>query len=265
VVAGASFLLIPQGASAGGWWSHIDVDGERVAVGQRVHATTEFLFDSIPTAERARRSGGYYVYLLRDFDYGIVESVMEEPEPPDWWRLGGARPVRVGEVELDRFSGNLARARATLAIPELEPGRYALMFCDLSCAEPLGDIVPTMITIVDDPLTARLSNRLGRLRARAARDVRDVRASLNDVRADAARERDLWALQDELSALERRVLRVEKKPFHPWLPYAGWFLAGAACGVFLAARRRRPPARPPTGSPEDELLALERKLLTSGR
>jgi hypothetical protein len=138
-------LLMPQGASAGGWWSFIDVGSSHVAPGQRVELAEAVAFSSVADAEAAQQADRFYVYLLRDFDYSVVERAMREASPGDWWSLGGAEAIQVGQVAVTVSDANLARATAAFTMPELPPATYHLMLCDKACAEPLADVVPAAL------------------------------------------------------------------------------------------------------------------------
>src|ERR687896_662041 len=69
-------LLAPQTAEGGGWWSYIDVSRSTVVPGQRVVVNEDVAFSSAAAAEEARETDPFYVYLLRDFDHGVVERAM---------------------------------------------------------------------------------------------------------------------------------------------------------------------------------------------
>jgi hypothetical protein len=67
---------VPQAAAGGGWWSSIDVNRSHVAPGQRVELEETVAFSSAAAAEEAQRIGRFHVYLLRGFDYAVVERAM---------------------------------------------------------------------------------------------------------------------------------------------------------------------------------------------
>lgn len=238
-------LIFPEVAAAGGWATSIELESGHAAPGERMEAGTEFLFRSIEAAEAARRTGTHYAYLLAGFDFDIVERVVDEPQPRRWWTLGGAKAIPVGRVRLSGWDANFARARVSFVVPGVETGSYALMFCDLGCAHPLGDIVPARMTVAGDPVQARLLGRLDRLEARVARQARIAHAAQREAR----NEEERTAAEPE-EALEARVRHLERglgrreAPELPWAAFAGWFFAGVAMGVLgvrLMRRRRHPP------------------------
>src|SRR5918999_5472829 len=117
-------LLMPQGTAAGGWWSYIDVNRSHVAPGQRVELDETVAFSSAAAAEAAQQTERFYVYLLRGFDYSVVERAMRKPSPGNWWSLGGAEAIEVGPVTVSASGSNLARATAAFTVPELPAATY---------------------------------------------------------------------------------------------------------------------------------------------
>lgn len=255
-------LLTPQAAAGGGWWSYIEVDRSLVAAGQRVEVQAAVAFDSVAAAEEARTPGRFYVHLLRGFDYSVLEPAMREPDPRNWWSLGGAEAIPVGPVTVGVSGANMGRASAEFTVPELQPGTYHVMLCDAACAQPLADVFPTEgFTVVADPVTVQIAQRLERLERR----IRNQAGRLAAAGVDAGRERITTRnLGSEVQQLERRVSslageRRSSPPVAPWA-YAGWLVAGALAGALalLVVRRRR--SRPPLWAPSDEEL---RELLSS--
>lgn len=143
----ATALIVLPSATAGGWWTSIRLDRTRVAVGQEMSAHANVMFRSVAEAEAAQNGeaeSAFYVYLLREFDHSIVQRAMRKPSPRNWWSIGSADAFQVGRVEIVDPEWNLALAKATFSVPEVPPGRYALMFCDKGCAHPLADVIPTL-------------------------------------------------------------------------------------------------------------------------
>lgn len=235
-------LLLPAQAAAGGWWSFINVDRSRVAIGETVEVrATEVLFDTVAEAKQAQREDDYFVYLVRGFDRSVLEKAMMKAEPGDWWSVGDAELVRVGGVDLGRTTdANLVVVRASFRVPDIDPGTYALMLCDAGCVHPLADVVPTTgFTVVADPMTARLARRVGRVEQRLARaQLRRLDERVLVARAESAAVRsELEELRAETAVL-RRQARESKTP--PWI-FAGWLVAGiavAGAAVLLLRRRR---------------------------
>jgi hypothetical protein len=62
--------------------------------------------------------------------------------------------------------------RVDFAVPDAPPGRYAIMVCNLGCREPLADLVPVRMTLVDSPQALALSRRLDRLKEHFATKLR---------------------------------------------------------------------------------------------
>jgi hypothetical protein len=273
VCAVGVILLTPQTAAGGGWWSYIDVNRSTVAPGQHVEVNEAVAFSSAAAAEEAQETGRFYVYLLRGFDYSIVERAMRKPSPRNWWSLGGAEAIQVGQVAVSVSDANLGRATAAFTVPELPPATYHLMLCDTACADPLADVIPAKaFTVVADPATAQMAQRVDRLERR----IRNQAGQLAAARADAVRA--LVAARNARSEVERLKARVSSlvdegrsTPPVPRSAYAGWLVAGVLVGTLavLVLRRRRsrpsrsgplPPARAAGWHRSDEEL---RELLSS--
>ncbi|HEX2045516.1 MAG TPA: hypothetical protein VHF23_07820 [Gaiellaceae bacterium] len=250
LISALGLVLLPAPhADAGGWWSYVEADRSTVAPGQRVKLGEQVMFRSAAAAREATDEGGFHVYLLRGFDYSVVERAMEKPWPRSWWSLGDADAIRVAGVDIDVSDGNLARAHASFTVPALTPGTYHLMLCDAGCRRPLADVIPAAgFTVVADPATARLAERVERLEVRLRRRssrVAHVRALAGRAHVVARRARvELGRLQARMEALERRAGRAEAERASRPADEAGWLLAGGLAGalVALTLRRRRSPA-----------------------
>jgi hypothetical protein len=233
-------LITPQAAVAGGWWSDIDVNRSTVAPGQRVEVNEEVRFRSTAEAEKAAETGRFYVQLLRGFDYSVVERAMRRPSPRNWWSLGGAEAIQVGQVAVGVSGSNLGRARAAFTVPELPPGTYDLMLCSAACSEPLADVIPVNgFTVVANRATAQIAHRVEVLERRTGR-----LAFRLAVRADADRGRAVARdARSEVEQLEGQVASLADRgssspPVAHWA-YAGWLVAGVLVGAIAALVRRR--------------------------
>jgi hypothetical protein len=259
-------LLTPQAAAGGGWWSYIDVNRSTVAPGQRIEVNEAVAFASSAAAKEASETGSY-VYLLRDFDYSVVERAMRKQSPRQWWSLGAAEAIQVGRVAVSVSDTNLGRASGAFTVPELAAATYHLMLCDAGCAEPLADVIPAKgFTVVADLATAQMAQRVDRLERR----VRNQARQLATARSDGERARDV-AVRNARSEVEQLNARVssladEGRSSPRMWAYAGWAVAGALAGALallvLRHRRSRPPplARVAGWHPSDEEL---RALLSS--
>jgi uncharacterized coiled-coil protein SlyX len=262
-------LALPAQAAAGGWWSYPQLAPSTAAPGQRVTVRAEVLFPTRTDARRAQHVR-YLAYALRGLDGRIVQDAMRRAKSGDWWSPEGAELVELGPVAVDAVDGNLAVARGAFRLPELAPGRYAVMLCTAGCASPLADVVPAeRYQIVADPATARLAERVRRLEERLVRQagaLLETRAALAEVRKEA---RGSAAV---LEQLEARLAAAGRRPTGhvsvPWLFLSGWALAAVllvALGLLVALRRR--PASPawPSDAELAELIASERARAVSGR
>lgn len=256
-------LLLPPVAIGGGWWTSIRVDRATVSVGQRVNVHANVMFSSVDAGEADRE---FYVYLLRDFDYSIVERAMHRAAPGSWWSVGDADAIRVGRVAIGGSSANLALANASFRVPKVPPGTYAIMFCDSGCVRPLADVIPMAeFVVVASPVVARLAVRVDRLERQAfdqAQKLIGERAAAEDAELAAASK--LTQAQGRIETLERRL---EESRRSTWSSLR-WLIAGLALGVMVGfglRRRRRsePPAQDTGWQPSDDeleaLLSSERR------
>ena len=163
---------------------------------------------------------------------------MTRPNPKRWWRP--LSPViKAGEVTVFRRDSNLTRGLAHLSIPDVPPGRYSLMLCDQGCQTPLGSHIPIPVMVTSDPLAAQTARRLGKSNermkvalARVRRDLRKAQQQVEQVETEAA---------DATEA----VAKLRQRPTSdgdstvPWVPYGGWFGAGALTAYIVLRRDRR--------------------------
>ncbi|MDP9067991.1 MAG: hypothetical protein M3N53_06560 [Actinomycetota bacterium] len=240
LTASASLLLLQAPASAGGWWTTLDLHDQYLVVGESLELeVSEVFYDSVEEAREAHGTN-YYAYLVKDFDRRLLEHAMGRPNPERWWRpLSPVIPA--GQVTILEGDANLARARLHLTVPDVPPGRYALMLCDGGCHTPLGKHIPIDVTVTEDALLARTAARLEGTNQR-------LRLSLDRVRRDVRQTQpQLQLLQDQGDEAEGEVAAAATTPgtelhegMPAWIAYAGWFIAGARVAVSL---RRRPTER----------------------
>lgn len=225
-------------ASAGGWWTSIDLADQYVGTGESLSVKVdEVLFGSIEAAERAEHTQ-YFAYLVTEFDQRALARATSRANPKDWWEPTG--PVfQAGRVTLLGRDANLTGGRVDMTVPDVPPGRYSLMLCDSGCRTPLANHIPVPIYVMSDLVAARAVGRLGqaneRLRlglARVRRDVWRTQRQLQQVEGSALEDTDTAAAPQQEPATGR-------EPAAPsWTPYAGWFLAGVAVALIFVQRRR---------------------------
>jgi hypothetical protein len=254
-------LFVPHAATAGGWWSYVDANRSHVAPGQRVEIDETVAFSSAAAAAEAEQAGRFYVYLLRGFDYSVVERAMRKAPARNWWSLGEAEAIQVGQVTVNVSDANLARATAAFTMPAIAPATYHLMLCDTACTEPLADVIPAAdFTVVADPATAQMAQRADRLERRIRNQARRLAAARTD--ADRASVAARHA-RSEVEQLEARVSspadESRSSPRVARWAYAGWFVAGVLIGALalLVLRRGRSkpsPLAPAGWLPSDEEL-----------
>jgi hypothetical protein len=247
---------MPQAAAGGGWWSSIHVNRSHVAPGQRVELDATVTFGAAAAAEAAQQTDRFHVYLLRGFDDSVVERAMRKRSPRNWWSLGGAEAIEVGQVTVSVSDADLGRVSAAFTVPELPPARYHLMLCDAGCTEPLAEVIPTnRFTVVADPATARMVNRVHRLERRSRNQARRLGAARAESHMARVAVRNARSEVEQLAAGVSSLANEGRSapPAAPWA-YAGWLVAGALAGalaLLVLRRRRSRPPRPPRETRSD--------------
>lgn len=263
-------LLVPVPATAGGWWSSIQLDKDPVAIGETATATATVLFASTEEAQEAVQEGGYHAYLVQGVDRERLDEVMTTAEPGAWWTVPPTA-LHLAELEFSGTDANMTEARATFTVPDVEPGLYGLMFCSEGCTEPMADVIPTLdIPLHDDPLLAHMArtletrdggSRLSVIESRLGEVYESVGALRRQVRTALEEPAPAPAPTPEASPAAAPIELSQSTPAQDWLVVAGAFLAGATLAglvLSLRQRRRRPPApREPrvlVAEPESESL-----------
>ena len=242
-------------ARAGGWWHYVDFP-EAVASGETLEVSTGvMMFETIDQADRVRAEQGFYAYLIENLNEEMVDGAMSREFDPAWWRLGDATAYQAGTVRIEGGSSNLARGTVRLEIPDVDPGRYDLMLCDLDCETPLANVIPIGVEVTADQEIATLTRKVEFLRDRLAmlqvnlrsdlrRGLADRGRDVNDLRIDLAnvtenlneKTRDI---HESLAGLEERVKELEKaegRQVLGWLAFGGLLLTGL---LFARKKDRR--------------------------
>lgn len=235
-------LLVPP-ALAGGWWSYLQVPGRYVGIGETIEFTeNEVLFATIEEAGRAK-SDGFGVFLVQSYDKRLLEDAMTRPEPDHWWEPLST-PVRIGNVDLIDPDSNLMKARVTFTVPEVAPGRYAIVLCSApNCEEPLGNVVPAEVMVTEDVLLAKTARRVANQRFENQMSFVRVRHRLKGVREQVSDLRAKIGEPDPAPAAAPDSPTLTPEATTPWVAYAGWFFAGVST-AFLLLRRRTVNVRP---------------------
>lgn len=245
-------LLLPSPATAGGWWSGIDLQGRYLGSGESLTVRSEVMFETLEVAQRAR-TVDYRAYLVRGIDTQALRAT-SEPQLRRWW-TPPAEMTLVGDVELSRWDANLAIANAHLTIPEMTPGYYNLVLCDVGCQTPLGNLSPLRVQVSADAfaaqtarkveqINARLKLALARVRSdlrRTQRQVRAARSAASEAAAGHAAAAEVAAAtHDAIARSEERISALEAgSRSDPWTVYPAWFLIGAATALVGVRFRRR--------------------------
>lgn len=229
--------LLSPAAVAGGWWSSIGLEGQPVGLGESIDLkVSEVAFDSMEEAEEAK-GRQFFAYLVQDFDRAALDDAMTRPNPGDWW-TPLSEPILVGEVRLLDWSSNVAKGRVELDVPQVPPGTYFLMLCEAGCDVALGNLIPSKVEVTADVLAAQTMRRLQQAEAdltlalqRSRSELRETRSTLRETRSEAAEQ------NQRINKLESQLIEAQKPDSPPWIPFAGWFLAGAAAASFLRRGR----------------------------
>lgn len=250
-------MPLPQ-ALGGGWWNSIDLDRRELLSGQSLELSSQVFFDArdgFDAVEQAR-SGAvtYHAYLLIEWDEAVLDRALRHDFRPDWWRTP-ARALPLGRVALGDWDSNLAWARTAFEVPDIEPGRYSIMLCDLGCERPLADVIPTSVRIFDAEGFARHLNRQidGVVRRSGVdRDrIRRLERQLSDARGDDEfNDHYTELLGIRMSKLNDRVDELANRPDKEGVSWR-WVLITALASAltsslislrFTRARLLRPPA-----------------------
>ncbi len=265
--------LVVAAAGGGGWWSYIDLEGQHLGIGETLTVRSEVWFRGVVDAQKASNSD-YYAYLVRGIDREALRWAMSRPQPKRWWKPP-AEMTLLGDVDLSQWDTDIARSTARLTIPELSLGRYHLMLCDRGCRNPLGNLIPARVEVVDDPLAAQTSRKLqdatDRTSLALARLRKDLRQSDSRVYLGAAEQlRKLGGVKANASetaqavtALRKRLESLDTDPRSmPWPAYLAWFVGGLGVAT-AAARGRRRASLMPTETPVERKPDDARELATS--
>ncbi|MGH2700868.1 MAG: hypothetical protein ACRDJB_00260 [Actinomycetota bacterium] len=265
----ALLVMVPQpSALGGGWWSSIALDRHELLSGESRELSSQVLFDSryqIDDMEQAR-SGAvtYYAYLLIEWDEAVLDRAVRHDFRPDWWRTPTSK-LQLGRVAFGDWDSNLAWARTTFEVPDIESGRYSIMFCDLGCESPLADVIPTPVRIFDEQGFARnLDRQINGVVRRTEADRDRIRRLERSLAAapDKNRVDGLYTdLFKRMSKLNDRVddlaIRPDKAGVSwPWVLFAA--LAAAVLSSLMTRRRvRSPEPPPPPTEPTEEPIKRE--------
>jgi hypothetical protein len=169
-------------------------------------------------------------------------------------------------VRISGWDTNAAFAAATLYIPEVPSGSYYVMLCSAACREPLADLVPKPIQVVDDSLSAKTARKLETTKDKVQLALQRMR---HDLRREGKRRRaaetDVAQVVRDVASLRKRTDSLDKDPqFVPWIAYLGWFAGGVGCATAAAINRRRRAAPGATSEgPPQHLPSEDRELVGS--
>lgn len=261
LVTSVAFVALAAPTSAGGWWNYVDFDRRAVTVGESLTDRGQVMFATVEDA-KAARADDYFVYLVRGIDRDLLDAAMGKADPRRWW----SRPAmaeRMGRIRFTHTDSNLVGWIATVTVPKVPPGRYAVMLCDAGCDKPLADSIPS------EGIRVYAPGELAAARAaQAAADAEQLRfdseamdqalgQEIDQVREYAmVAQADARRAADNAARAEQAVRRLEaevaassaRESPSPWRSGAGWAVACLVALLWLASalhRRRREEAPPP--------------------
>ena len=203
-------LTASTARAKGGWWHFVNSPAT-VAAGETLEFTDQaIMFTTLAQADRARTEQGHYAYLIENLDFDMVTEATRHGFDPDWWQPGDATLYEAGTVEFHDGKSNLVDATIHLEIPQVGAGTYVLMLCNLGCTQPLGDVVPSKVTVTADREVAELARRVDSLRWRLATLRTRLHDNLRGGLADHDLRADATALEREFTDLQNDVLRMEQ-------------------------------------------------------
>ena len=261
LVTSLASIALAAPASAGGWWSSVPLEKQHANIGDTLHSRSDVWFPTMKLAQRAR-SERYFAYLVRGINQKLLDDAMGHAQPKRWW----AQPetaIRAGTVRWGGRDSNIATVIVDVTIPDVPPGRYALMLCDAGCRNPLADIIPTEgLHVYASGAEAAASA------AQAVADVKEFRfetkmmdqslaVEIDELREDAVSSQDdAGRAADNAARAQQAVRRLEfqvealaaREPVSPWPATAGWAVTGLVTLLWLGTlyhRRRTPPPSSP--------------------
>ena len=240
-LTGLVFLQTP--AAAGGWWNFIHLDGP-LGIGESLtHRVEDLTFHTMREGKPARGTR-WHAYLLPQIDIRALDRAMQVAQPGDWWEPPGTM-ILAGEVRLSKETDGFVDALVHLTVPEIAPGSYYLMLCDVGCRTPLGEVIPQRVEVVADAFSAQIARKLERTNDRMTGALEDVRNELRRARIKVdALESILIQYREANEVLKDRITALERKrppTPSPWTAFAGWFVAGVAVSALAltVVHRRR--------------------------
>ena len=95
-------------------------------------------------------------------------------------------------------------------VPEVEPGDWVVALCNDPCRKPLGDILPTEITIAGDDTEARLLGRIKRLEDQLFNARMQMGPLARRITRDAANQ-TRQEMEARVEVLTKRVASAEER------------------------------------------------------
>lgn len=251
----ASVVYMPSiAASGGGWWTGIDLDRRHIAPGETIQLDTEVYWQNMSDAEAAREGDvENHLFLIPDVDAELIDRVYRLTRYKRGWWTPQPGSIDLGMVELSRWDSNIAQARISFTVPEIEAGTYSFMLCSPGCTHEMGNMVPTQVSVVASAAHAKAADRIDELKIRISqrnwefrRAKRKLRKAHNELK-NASETQDLGPLEDRLDEMDERISVVASAGEEP--PSSGpdsGVMSGVIFGVLLGAAgalvlgRRRP-------------------------
>jgi len=187
-------ITVPTVSAGGGRWDF----REAYAIGERVTVT-----EVVWIQPDARYLGG--------IDDGPFSAHLVKGSPDHYPIPLPADAIDLGPVLIEpRHGSEHGDVTLDFLVPDVEPGDYVVALCNDPCRKPLGDMLPTSISIASDDAEARLLGRIKRLESKLLNARMRMGPLARQIARDAANQtrHEIEAL---VEALTKRVASAEER------------------------------------------------------
>jgi hypothetical protein len=238
-------LTYPLPAASGGG-ATFDFGSDYLVIGDDVTGRTGVWLGAKRSGHLG--DGPFHAYLVPANTHFPEEGL---PQEATW----------LAPISFEPEPGPYATATVSFRVPDVPPGDYSLMVCDVPCTtQSVGDLIGGWFTIASSPVEARIQSLADRIDWKTGA----LRRQMNREEKRAERTEEGLAtrvdrLQRELDALASRTAPRPPDAGTPaWLAGTGWGAALMLALTLLTRRRRKEPPPPP--GPEAEWVIPEERV-----